>query len=212
MPLAGRRAASARASGLTYIDHLTHNVYRGRMDEWADFYERLFNFREIRYFDIEGKLTGLKSQGDDQPVRQDPHPDQRERRTTSRRSRNTSTRITARASSTSRSAPTTSTRPSRRCATQGVRSRTRPTPTTSWSTTRLPGHGEDVDALAAEPHPDRRRADQGRRAAAADLHRDRDRPDLLRDHPAQGQRGLRRGQLPGAVRDRSSSTRSAAAC
>jgi len=47
--------------GLTYIDHLTHNVHRGRMDEWADFYARIFNFREIRYFDIEGKLTGLKS-------------------------------------------------------------------------------------------------------------------------------------------------------
>ena len=31
------------------------------MQEWAEFYERLFNFREIRYFDIEGKLTGLKS-------------------------------------------------------------------------------------------------------------------------------------------------------
>ena len=48
-------------AGLTYIDHLTHNVHRGRMGEWASFYERLFNFREIRYFDIEGKLTGLKS-------------------------------------------------------------------------------------------------------------------------------------------------------
>jgi 4-hydroxyphenylpyruvate dioxygenase len=47
--------------GLTYIDHLTHNVFRGRMDLWAGFYERLFNFREIRYFDIEGKLTGLRS-------------------------------------------------------------------------------------------------------------------------------------------------------
>ncbi len=47
--------------GLTYIDHLTHNVHRGRMKEWAEFYERLFGFREIRYFDIEGKLTGLKS-------------------------------------------------------------------------------------------------------------------------------------------------------
>ena len=47
--------------GLTYIDHLTHNVHRGRMAEWAEFYERLFNFREIKYFDIEGKLTGLKS-------------------------------------------------------------------------------------------------------------------------------------------------------
>nr|WP_321575898.1 4-hydroxyphenylpyruvate dioxygenase [Sneathiella sp. P13V-1] len=48
-------------AGLTYIDHLTHNVHRGRMDEWAEFYTRLFNFKEIRYFDIEGKLTGLKS-------------------------------------------------------------------------------------------------------------------------------------------------------
>jgi len=47
--------------GLTNIDHLTHNVYRGHMGEWAEYYERLFNFREIRYFDIEGKLTGLKS-------------------------------------------------------------------------------------------------------------------------------------------------------
>ncbi len=48
-------------AGLTSIDHLTHNVYQGNMNEWAEFYERLFNFREIRYFDIEGKLTGLKS-------------------------------------------------------------------------------------------------------------------------------------------------------
>jgi 4-hydroxyphenylpyruvate dioxygenase len=47
--------------GLTYIDHLTHNVHRGRMKEWAEFYERFFNFREIRYFDIEGKVTGVKS-------------------------------------------------------------------------------------------------------------------------------------------------------
>jgi 4-hydroxyphenylpyruvate dioxygenase len=47
--------------GLHYIDHLTHNVYRGRLNEWAGFYERLFNFRQIRYFDIEGKLTGLHS-------------------------------------------------------------------------------------------------------------------------------------------------------
>ncbi len=47
--------------GLTGIDHLTHNVHRGRMELWAEFYERLFNFREIRYFDIEGQLTGLKS-------------------------------------------------------------------------------------------------------------------------------------------------------
>jgi 4-hydroxyphenylpyruvate dioxygenase len=53
--------AKTEGYGLTYIDHLTHNVHRGRMKEWADFYENLFNFREVRYFDIEGKLTGLKS-------------------------------------------------------------------------------------------------------------------------------------------------------
>ncbi len=50
-----------RSAGLTIIDHLTHNVQRGRMDHWAGFYERLFNFREIRYFDIEGRKTGLLS-------------------------------------------------------------------------------------------------------------------------------------------------------
>lgn len=47
--------------GFKIIDHLTHNVYRGRMAYWAQFYERLFNFREIRYFDIQGEYTGLKS-------------------------------------------------------------------------------------------------------------------------------------------------------
>ncbi|MEQ1863024.1 MAG: 4-hydroxyphenylpyruvate dioxygenase [Micropepsaceae bacterium] len=47
--------------GLTEIDHVTHNVFRGNMNVWAGFYEKLFNFREIKYFDIEGKLTGLKS-------------------------------------------------------------------------------------------------------------------------------------------------------
>jgi len=58
-PLIAERAPAG--VGLAAIDHLTHNVHRGRMTLWAEFYERLFNFREIRYFDIEGKLTGLKS-------------------------------------------------------------------------------------------------------------------------------------------------------
>jgi 4-hydroxyphenylpyruvate dioxygenase len=59
IPLEGGRAISG--VGLEAIDHLTHNVHRGRMRHWAEFYERLFNFREIRYFDIEGQLTGLRS-------------------------------------------------------------------------------------------------------------------------------------------------------
>ena len=48
-------------AGFRLIDHLTHNVYGGRMDYWASFYERIFNFREIRYFDIKGEYTGLTS-------------------------------------------------------------------------------------------------------------------------------------------------------
>lgn len=50
-----------RGHGFRIIDHLTHNVYRGRMAFWGAFYEKLFNFREIRYFDIQGEYTGLTS-------------------------------------------------------------------------------------------------------------------------------------------------------
>ncbi len=60
VPLPGA-AAAPEGVGLLEIDHLTHNVHRGRMSEWARFYERLFGFREIRYFDIEGQQTGLHS-------------------------------------------------------------------------------------------------------------------------------------------------------
>ncbi len=60
--LPGADAAMAATSvGLTLIDHLTHNVFRGRMAHWAEFYETIFGFREIRYFDIEGAQTGLFS-------------------------------------------------------------------------------------------------------------------------------------------------------
>ena len=61
VPVPGAEA-KPRGVGLVAVDHLTHNVHRGRMRLWAKFYEDLFNFREIRYFDIEGKLTGLRSQ------------------------------------------------------------------------------------------------------------------------------------------------------
>lgn len=62
VPIPGATELEAeRGVGLTYLDHLTHNVFRGNMARWADFYERIFNFREIRYFDIEGAQTGLLS-------------------------------------------------------------------------------------------------------------------------------------------------------
>lgn len=65
LPFAGhwnKLSASAEEScGLTSIDHLTHNVFRGNMDKWAQFYESIFNFSEIRFFNIKGQLTGLVS-------------------------------------------------------------------------------------------------------------------------------------------------------
>jgi 4-hydroxyphenylpyruvate dioxygenase len=57
----GERNPRPAGAGLFYIDHLTHNVRRGRMDVWTGFYEKLFNFRQIRFFDIEGRASGLFS-------------------------------------------------------------------------------------------------------------------------------------------------------
>lgn len=53
--------SSRSNNGLIEIDHLTHNVFRGNMDKWADFYASIFNFQEIRFFNIKGKMTGLVS-------------------------------------------------------------------------------------------------------------------------------------------------------
>jgi 4-hydroxyphenylpyruvate dioxygenase len=57
----GARNPRPVGAGLFYLDHLTHNVHRGRMDVWTGFYEKLFNFRQIRFFDIEGRASGLFS-------------------------------------------------------------------------------------------------------------------------------------------------------
>ncbi|MGL4635774.1 MAG: 4-hydroxyphenylpyruvate dioxygenase [Beijerinckiaceae bacterium] len=57
----GERDPHPEPASLHYLDHLTHNVFRGRMDYWADWYRKLFNFKDIRFFNIEGKLTGLIS-------------------------------------------------------------------------------------------------------------------------------------------------------
>lgn len=64
-PFQGQWQAAAASQhedcALTFIDHLTHNVYRGNMDKWAKFYETIFNFNEIRFFNIKGQMTGLIS-------------------------------------------------------------------------------------------------------------------------------------------------------
>ncbi|SEO86817.1 4-hydroxyphenylpyruvate dioxygenase [Salinihabitans flavidus] len=55
------RQSKPKGVGFYYLDHLTHNVFKGNMDKWFQFYGKLFNFREIRFFDIEGKVSGLLS-------------------------------------------------------------------------------------------------------------------------------------------------------
>jgi 4-hydroxyphenylpyruvate dioxygenase len=57
----GAKNPRPEGAGLFYLDHLTHNVHRGRMDVWTGFYQELFNFRQIRFFDIEGRASGLFS-------------------------------------------------------------------------------------------------------------------------------------------------------
>jgi 4-hydroxyphenylpyruvate dioxygenase len=59
---------SPEGFGLSFVDHLTHNVYHGNMDEWADYYRRLFGFYEVRYFDIKGQQTGLTSRAMTSPT------------------------------------------------------------------------------------------------------------------------------------------------
>ena len=193
------RRSGSPASGLTYIDHLTHNVHRGQMDTWADFYERIFNFREIRYFDIEGAQTGLFSKAMTSPCgkiriplneSQDEH-SQIEEFLQGLRGEG----IQHIALGTDDIFDTV----------EAMRDAGRDVPGHAGDLLRAArrpraGPRREPAAPARRPHPDRRRADRGPGAAAADLHPEHDRPDLLRDHPAQGQRGLRRGQLQGAVR------------
>ena len=61
VPYTDEADADVQGVGFLTIDHLTHNVYQGRMSYWAEFYENIFNFRELKYFDIDGVKTGLTS-------------------------------------------------------------------------------------------------------------------------------------------------------
>ena len=141
-------------------------------------------------------------EGDDRARRRGADPAQRVHRpeVADQRVPRRSTR--ARASSTSPASPTTSTPRSRSDARRRASSFL-DTPDTYFDVidARIPDHGEDVARMRATTDPDRRRPGNQAAQAAADLHRDQDRPDLLRDHPAQGQRRLRRGQFPGPVRE-----------
>ena len=186
-------------AGLLQIDHLTHNVHRGHMDKWTGFYETLFNFREIRYFDIEGKKTGLFSRALTSPCGK--------------------IRIPINESQDDKSQIEEYLREYRG---EGIQHIALSTDDIYRTVDVLRGRGvafqdtpetyyEGIDAprrrpprehrrAAQAPHPHRRQRRQRRRRAAADLHRQRHRPDLLRNHPAQGKPGFRRGQFQGIVR------------
>jgi 4-hydroxyphenylpyruvate dioxygenase len=194
-----RRSAPAGA-GLYYIDHLTHNVHRGRMDVWTGFYAKLFNFRQIRFFDIEGRASGLFSRALTSPdgkIRIPINEDAGD----SGRSRNISTSIAARASSTSPAARGTSTH--RRDAARGGLPFMPSPPDTYFEKidARLPSTAR-TSPLQRERHSDRRRGvvDGGQTKCCCRYSRQCDRADLLRIHPAQGRRRIRRRQFQGAVR------------
>jgi len=72
-----QRAPITNEPGIRVLDHLTHNVMRGNMAVWAGFYEKLFNFREIRLLRHRRQGDRPLIQGDDKSVREDPHSDQR---------------------------------------------------------------------------------------------------------------------------------------
>ena len=57
----GEHDPKPKGVGFYYLDHLTHNVYRGNMDKWWAFYRELFSFKQIHFFDIDGSITGLVS-------------------------------------------------------------------------------------------------------------------------------------------------------
>lgn len=192
------RSANDNSVGLTYIDHLTHNVKRGQMDVWSGFYERIANFREIRYFDIEGKLTGLFSRAMTAPCGKIRIPINESADDTSQIEEFIreyhGEGIQHIALTTDDIYATV-----RKLRDNGVKFMSTPDTYYEKVDTRVAGHGEPLEQLR-EPEPADRRRPGRRRHPAADLHRHGDRPDLLRDHPAQGQPGLRRGQLQGPVR------------
>ena len=187
-------------TGLARIDHLTHNVFRGRMDHWAKFYEDLFNFREIRYFDIEGKLTGLKSRAMTSPdgkIRiplnesvDDKESDRGISGEVQRRRHSASCAVHGRYLCHGRGAEGNAAcrSPSRR----------RMRITKCW-TSACRDTARRLERMRSLGHS-RSTASRPGRAAAADFHHNADRPDLLRDHPAQGRRGIWRRQFQGAVR------------
>ena len=183
--------------GLVYIDHLTHNVHRGRMAEWAGYYERLFNFREIRYFDLEGQVTGIKSRAMTSPCGKIRIPINEEGQEKSGQIQEYLDRYHGEGVQHIAMGSSDLYRTVDSLTAAGVKLLETPATYYEGVDKRIPGHGESLAGAAKAQHPDRRRRGQ---AAVADLLGEPVRARVLRVHPAQGQRRVRRGQLQGAVR------------
>ena len=189
--------------GFYYLDHLTHNVHRGNMDTWFRFYGELFGFRQIRFFDIAGKYTGLHSRALTSPCGRIRIPINEDRGETGqiveylKRYKGEGIQHIAVGSEDIYAATDA-------IAERGLKFMP-PPPAVYYelSHERVKGHAEPRRAHAPARHPDRRRGGGGRRRdphPVADFLEDHGRADLLRVHPAQGRRRLRRGQFPGALR------------
>ncbi len=211
----GERNPRPAGAGLFYIDHLTHNVHRGRMDVWTGFYEKLFNFRQIRFFDIEGRASGLFSRALTSPdgkIRIPINEDAGESgqieeylevyRGEGIQHIACGVRDIYRTVEALREA--------------GLPFMPAP-PETYFERidARLPQAWRGRCTPEDERHPDRRRRRRRRRphqGPAADLLGQCDRPDLLRVHPAQGRRWISARAISRRCSNRSRKTRSAAAC
>ena len=187
--------------GLKIVDHLTHNVYRGRMAFWANFYERLFNFREIRYFDIQGEYTGLTSKAMTAPDGKIRIPLNEESSKGSGQIEEFLMQFNGEGIQHVALLTDDLLQTVDKLALAGVPLMTAPNDIYyEMLEERLPGHGQPVSELQDARHPGRRQH-RGRQAApaAADLLRDDARAGVLRVHPEQGRRRLRRRQLQGPV-------------
>ena len=172
------------------MDHLTHNVHKGRMAEWSEFYERLFNFREVRYFDIEGKGHGREVQAMTSPCGGNIRIPINEGTDERARSRSTWTCTAAKASA-YRHGDRRYLRHGRSAAPErrGVPGYARDLH--ELLDRRLPNHGEDVSRL----QKNRILLDAPAAATTTDLHREPDRPDLLRNHQRKGSDGFGEGSF-----------------
>ncbi len=180
------------------------------MKEWAGVLRTLFNFREIRYFDIEGQVTGVKSKAMTSPCGKIRIPINEEGKEQAGQIQEYLDSVPRRGHPAHRDGLDDAAAARwTRCAPTGVKLLDTIDTYYELVDKRIPGHGERPGSAAAAQDPDRR---QEGRAAAADLQREPDRADLLRVHPAQGRRGLRRTATSRRCSKASSSTRCAAGC